>query len=159
LNPDYSNKAIGAFMKFDYRLAEERDGRACARIVREHGAETPWLGPLNDFESLVEWWTGCLLNVDTSWVAEENGKVIGFCVRQDDNITGLYVSSKARGCGVGKSLLDMAKVEREWITVWAYEQNPRARKFYCREGCVEISREIEEGTALVDVEHRWTKPK
>jgi len=144
-------------MTFNYRLAEGRDGRACASIVREHGTETSWLGPLNEFERLVEWWTGCLLNVETSWVAEENGKVVGFCVRQDDNITGLYVSSEARGRGVGKSLLNMAKVDRKWITVWAYEQNPRARKFYRREGCVEVSRETEEGTALVDVEHRWTK--
>jgi hypothetical protein len=53
----------------------------------------------------------------------------------------------------------MAKADREWMTVWAYEENPRARKFYRREGCVEISREIEEGTGLVDIEHRWAKSK
>lgn len=146
-------------MTFSYRFAAERDGRACASIVHEHGMETPWLGPLNEFEQLVEWWQGCLLHVETSWVAEKDGNVVGFCVRQDDNITGLYVCCDARGRGVGKSLLDMAKADQEWITVWAYEQNPRARKFYRREGCVEISREVEEGTNLVDVEHRWVKPQ
>ncbi|MEM9629575.1 MAG: GNAT family N-acetyltransferase [Pseudomonadota bacterium] len=115
------------------------------------------MGPLWDFERLVEWWSGCLHNVETSWVGEKNGEVVGFCVREDDNITGLYVSREARGYGVGKGLLDMAKEDREWITVWAYEQNPRARKFYRREGCVEISRQIEEGTNLIDIEHRWTR--
>jgi len=91
-------------------------------------------------------WVGCLLHVETSWVCEENGKVVGFCVRQGDNITGLYVSREARGRGVGKSLFDMAKMGREWITVWAYEQNPRARKFYRREVCVGVSREIEKSS-------------
>ncbi|MEM9640338.1 MAG: GNAT family N-acetyltransferase [Pseudomonadota bacterium] len=142
-----------------YRLAEGRDGRSCAEIVRDWSAETPWLGPLNDFENVVEWWTDCLRHVDTSWVCEEYGKVVGFCVRQDDNITGLYVSCDTRTRGIGKHLLGMAKVDRDWITVWAYEQNPRARKFYRREGCVEISREIEEATGLVDIEHRWMKAK
>lgn len=146
-------------MTLKYRPAAACDGRACAEIVKDWSLETPWLGQLNEFESVVQWWTGCLQYVDTSWVCEENGKVLGFCVRQDDNITGLYVSRDARGRGIGKHLLDMAKVDREWITVWAYEQNPRARKFYRREGCVEISRETEEGTGLIDVEHRWTKSK
>ncbi|MEO9682077.1 MAG: GNAT family N-acetyltransferase [Tateyamaria sp.] len=144
-------------MKLNYRLAEGCDGRSCAEIVRDWSLETPWLGPLNDFESVVEWWTGCLLHVGTSWVCEENGKVVGFCVRQGDNITGLYVARDARARRIGKRLLDMAKVDREWITVWAYEQNPHARKFYRREGCVEISREIDERTGLIDVEHRWTR--
>ena len=144
-------------MSLKYRTAEESDGRACAEIVRDWSLETPWLGPLNDFERVVEWWTGCLLHVDTSWVCEDSGKVVGFCVRQDDNITRLYVSRDARARRIGKHLLDMAKVDREWITVWAYEQNPRARKFYRREGCVEISRETEARTGLVDIEHRWTR--
>lgn len=145
-------------MVLKLRLAEARDGRSCAKIVRDWGLETPWLGPVNDFEEMVDWWTGCLAHVETSWVCEEKANVVGFCVRQDDNITGLYVSRGARSRGVGKRLLDRAKVDRDWITVWAYERNPRARKFYRREGCAEISREIEEGTALIDVEHRWTRP-
>ncbi|MEL6947704.1 MAG: GNAT family N-acetyltransferase, partial [Pseudomonadota bacterium] len=97
--------------------------------------------------------------VETAWVAEDTGTIVGFCVRQDDNLTGLYVAREARGRGIGKALLDLAKANRDTITVWAYEQNPHARKFYRREGCVEISREVEEGTSLIDVEHRWTKPQ
>lgn len=143
-------------MTYSYRLAEARDGDACAKIVQEWGAETPWLGPLSDFPEFSEWWTNCLQHVETSWVAEKDGDVVGFCVRQDDNITGLYVARSARGQGVGKHLLDLAKQDRAWITVWAYEQNPRARQFYRREGCVEVSREIDEATKLRDVEHRWT---
>lgn len=94
--------------------------------------------------------------VPTSWVAERDGAVVGFCLREDDNITGLYIARRARGAGVGKALLDLAKTDRTWITVWAYEKNTRARKFYRREGCVEVSREVEDGSGLIDLEHRWT---
>ena len=144
-------------MTHSYRRAVRRDRYACARIVLEHGTETPWLGELYEFDGLVEWWSDCLHHVETSWVCEANGEIMGFCVREDDNITGLYVSRMTRDNGVGKCLLDLAKKDRDWITVWAYEQNPRARKFYRREGCVEISREIEEEKNLVDIEHRWTR--
>ncbi len=140
-----------------YRLAEGRDGVACARIVQEHGQETPWLGPLFDLERLETWWSGCLQHVPTAWVCVREGAVIGFCVRQEDNLTALYVARAARGQGIGKALLDLAKAERDWITVWAYEENPRARAFYRREGCVEVSHEVEEGTGLVDIEHRWQR--
>lgn len=60
-----------------------------------------------------------------------------------------------------KALLDLAKADRDWITVWAYEKNEHARRFYRREGLVEICREMEvfdDGSRLMDVEHRWTRP-
>ena len=54
------------------------------------------------------------------------------------------------------------KAYRDWITVWAYEKNTRAREFYRREGLIEISREMEnydDGVSLMDIEHRWTRPE
>lgn len=145
-------------MTYTYRLAERRDGKAAAHIVQEWSDTTPWLPPLNEFDRVSAWWSGCLEHVATSWVAEKYGAVVGVCVREDDNITGLYLAHGARGQGVGKHLLDLAKEDRDWITVWAYEKNRSARKFYRREGCVEIDREVEDDTGLVDVEHRWNRP-
>lgn len=142
-------------MTYVYRLAEKRDGRACAKIIEDWSAETAWLSPPWEFDRLAAWWSGCLDGVETSWVAINQGKVVGFCVREDDNITGLYVARGHRGTGVGKGLFDLAKAGEDFVTVWAYEKNTRARKFYRREGCREISREREEGTGLIDVEHRW----
>lgn len=78
--------------------------------------------------------------------------------RGDDNIGALYVATEARSAGIGKRLLDMAKENRDWITVWAYEENKHALNFYAREGLVEVPREIEDETNLVNIEHRWTKP-
>lgn len=140
-----------------FRTAQGRDGHFCAEIVRAWSLDTPWFAHDIDLKAAVDWWTGCLKAVETSWVCEHAGRIVGFCVREDDNITGLYVSSAARNRGVGKRLLDMAKADRDWITVWCFERNTRARKFYRREGCVEIAREVDDRTGLIDVEHRWTK--
>lgn len=139
------------------RRATPKDGQACARIIIEWGSETPWIGPLDEFESMAAWWSGCIEHASTAWVGQSEGEVTGFCVREDDNITGLYLAQRARGVGLGKRLLDLAKQDRDWITVWAYEKNHRARKFYRREGCTEISREVEDRSGLVDIEHRWTR--
>ena len=87
----------------------------------------------DDLESVAETWQD-LLQSETAWVAEDTGQVVGFCVREEDNIAGLYVKSEARGQGIGKSLLDLAKRNRTRISVWVYELNERARAFYQREG-------------------------
>ncbi len=143
-------------MTITYRAASATDAIACAQIIRDWGAETPWMVPLDDLEPMAASWRD-LLASDTAWVAERAGRVVGFCVREDDNITGLYVTGSARGSGVGKRLLDLAKADRDWITVWAYEANTRARKFYRREGLVEICFEREDESSLMNVEHRWTR--
>ncbi|MEL7213026.1 MAG: GNAT family N-acetyltransferase [Pseudomonadota bacterium] len=144
-------------MTYTYRRANPADAEAIVAIIRQWNDETPWVGPLDDYADVLSWWRACLTHVPTSWVAEKDGKTVGFCVRDDDNITGLYVARAARNRGVGKHLLDLAKQDRDWITVWSYALNANARNFYRREGCIEISRETEEGSGLVDVEHRWTR--
>ncbi len=101
---------------------------------------------------------GDFFKTNLVWVAEIEGLIVGFCTRDDDNIGALYVAKQARGAGIGKSLLDAAKADRDWITVWTYEKNQHALKFYKREGLIEICREIEDETNLMNVEHRWTKP-
>ena len=115
--------------------------------------------PIDDLEPMVIFWSGLFEN-DMAWVALKDDVIVGFCARSDDNISVLYLAKEARGVGVGKTLLGLAKENREWITVWAYEENRAARKFYRREGLVEIRRELEvydDGSSLMDVEHRWTR--
>ena len=116
--------------------------------------------PFYPLEPLTAFWS-TQFPEGPAWVAEQNGQIVGFCARSEDSVSGLYVSAGARCLGVGKALLDLAKADREFITVWSYQQNHRARAFYRREGLVEIRREfevLEDGSRLMDVEHRWTRP-
>ena len=114
---------------------------------------------MDDLEPMARFWAG-VFEHDVGWVAETEGRIVGFCARSDDNICGLYIAPEARNRGVGKALLDLAKADRDWITVWSYEKNEEARKFYRREGLVEILREMEvfdDGSSLMDVEYRWRR--
>ncbi|GEM_PF-3487450 len=143
-------------MTFTYRQANGLDSRACARIIRAWGKATPWMVPLDDLEPMAASWQE-MLESETAWVAESTGHVVGFCVREDDNITGLYVAPDVQRCGIGKALLDLAKIDRDWITVWVYEKNAAAWVFYRREGLVEIGREKDEHSPLMYIESRWER--
>lgn len=152
--------AYFAVMTCKYRSAKRSDAVACSQLIRDWDDETQWAtSPLNPSDVMAEFW-GDLFDSCLAWVAEADTRIVGFCARCDDNIAGLYIAREARNCGVGKALLDLAKANREWITVWAYEKNERARQFYRREGLVEVSREVEvfdDGSSLTDVEHRWIR--
>jgi len=147
-------------MTYKYRSAKPSDAVACSQIIRDWDDETPWItSPLNSLDLMAQFW-GDLFESDLAWVAMEDARIVGFCARCDDNIAALYVAAEARNCGVGKALLDLAKADRDWITVWAFEKNEKTRQFYRREGLVEVSREIEvfdDGSSLMDVEHRWIR--
>ncbi len=112
--------------------------------------------PIDEPDAVAASWRD-LFESDTAWVAERNDAVIGFCVREDDNITGLYVQSDMRSHGVGKGLMDLAKADRDWLTVWVYELNEKARAFYQREGLYDIGREKDEHSHLMYIEMRWKR--
>ncbi len=139
------------------RSGRQTDVEACVKILSDWVGETPWHDPLVEHQEMVADW-GDFFETNLVWVAEVEGRIVGFCTRDDDNIGALYVAKEARGAGIGKHLLDAAKADRDWITVWTYEKNIHALNFYKREGLIEVSREIEDETNLMNVEHRWTKP-
>ena len=144
-------------MTLHIRSGQQSDVAACVKIISDWVDETPWHGPLVEHQEMMADWSD-FFETELVWVAEIDDRIVGFCSRSDDNIGSLYVAAEARSTGVGKRLLDMAKADRDWITVWAYEMNKQALKFYAREGLIEVSREIEDETNLMNIEHRWTRP-
>ena len=79
------------------------------------------------------------------WVAEEAGRVVGFVsigasmqADAEGELYAIYVLPDAWGTGAGTGLLAAAAAElrRAYPTsiLWVLEDNPRARRFYEREG-------------------------
>ncbi|MEE9313707.1 MAG: GNAT family N-acetyltransferase [Rhizobiaceae bacterium] len=141
-------------MNPQFRSGLPSDAPDCVDILRDWVEETRWMPAPDERQELVVYWQG-IFESDLAWVAEIGDHIVGFCTRSDELVGALYVIPEARSAGIGKHLLDLAKANRDWIALWAYEKNTPARKFYQREGLIEVSREIEEETNLMEIKHHW----
>jgi ribosomal protein S18 acetylase RimI-like enzyme len=105
----------------------------------------------------------------TALVAEEGDGIIGWCTvgpsRDDDadgELWGIYVLPDAWGSGAGTALMT-AGIEalrasgRREVILWVLEDNPRARRFYEREGwALDGARKDDEflGVRVTEVRYR-----
>jgi GNAT superfamily N-acetyltransferase len=102
------------------------------------------------------------------WVAEDAGRILGFVsigdARDDDaegELLAIYVLPEAWGGGAGPGLMAAARRalrERYAASIlWVLEDNPRARRFYEREGwALDGARKEDEllGTTVAEVRYR-----
>jgi GNAT superfamily N-acetyltransferase len=77
------------------------------------------------------------------WVAEANGRLLGFVGIERSRRNGwdvvekLYVEPDSQNLGVGAALLDKAKELRpDGLVLWVFQKNTGARRFYERHGFV-----------------------
>ncbi|GAK47527.1 acetyltransferase [Secundilactobacillus oryzae JCM 18671] len=89
------------------------------------------------------------------FVNVENGNINGFVGLMDNYIAGIFVAQNARSKGVGKQLLDHAKIIRNELTLYVYQLNQRAIVFYEREGFKITNTGIDEDTGQNDYEMAW----
>lgn len=76
-----------------------------------------------------------------TWVAEQDGRLLGFVVLTRTWLDGLYVHPDAQGAGLGTALLDLARSLRpDGLGLWVFETNHPARELYRRHGFVETER-------------------
>lgn len=85
------------------------------------------------------WHDEAAARVTCTWVAETEGRVVGFVTVVDDEIDDIYVAAAVRGAGIATTLLRHGeRVVRDaghptaWLAVVA--GNERARRFYERHG-------------------------
>ncbi|QBR90862.1 GNAT family N-acetyltransferase [Nocardioides euryhalodurans] len=87
------------------------------------------------------WMRGRLEGDSTGWVAERDGRAVGYLVLTGNWLDDLFLGPGETGHGVGAALIDVAKAERpEGFCLWVFETNLGARRFYGRHGLVELER-------------------
>jgi GNAT superfamily N-acetyltransferase len=96
-----------------------------------------------------------------AWVADAGGEIVGVAVRTGAELRSLYVVPKAWGTGAAQALMGTALAAigadgHVEATLWVVEANPRARRFYEREGW-EPTGETRE-SELGPVELRFRRP-
>ncbi|WP_369371846.1 N-acetyltransferase family protein [Promicromonospora sp. Populi] len=148
------------------RTATLSDAAAVARVhhttwVTTYGAILPpefWATAT--LERRTSTWQRWLANGAAPVVAEVEGEVIGIAmagdaVEQEDVVPVrgrqlylLYVLAAHHGTGVGQSLLDAVVPPGTGAQLWVAEDNPRARRFYERNGfTLEGARVVDASTA------------
>lgn len=96
--------------------------------------------PVHSDESVRHWLTG-RLREDEVWLAEVDGRPVGYARLTSTWLDDLYVLPTYAGRGVGSALLDTAKARRpDGFCLWVFESNTPARAFYARHGLIELER-------------------
>jgi GNAT superfamily N-acetyltransferase len=69
------------------------------------------------------------------WVAESGDGVLGFAVLSADQLLQIHVDPDEQNKGIGGLLLDQAKKRRHTgFSLWVFQKNEGARRFYERHG-------------------------
>ncbi|CDX01440.1 Acetyltransferase, GNAT [Desulfitobacterium hafniense] len=90
-----------------------------------------------------------------TWVAEEEGKVIGFISLLDQYIGGLFVEPSQQGKGAGTQLIQRAQEEKGHLTVGVYSKNSAARGFYRKHGFRKTNEELQTETGEIVINKAW----
>lgn len=92
-------------------------------------------------ETTHRWMRGRLEGDSAGWVAERDGRLVGYLVLTGDWLDDLFLAPGETGHGIGAALLDVAKAERpDGFCLWVFETNVGARRFYRSHGLVELER-------------------
>ncbi|MBM6399735.1 GNAT family N-acetyltransferase [Phycicoccus sonneratiae] len=142
------------------RPAVDADVPALADLFLAVRADSvPGIPPLAHPPETVAPFLARVVASDTVWVAEENGLPVGFlALGRGGEVEHLYVRSGATGRGTGAALLALARAAHpEGLALWTFAANAGARRFYAREGFVEVGGtdgDNEEGAPDIRMEWR-----
>ncbi|MDZ4310282.1 MAG: GNAT family N-acetyltransferase [Cypionkella sp.] len=139
------------------RAASPADAPDIAAILAAWNRDTVWMPklhtPAEDLQFAQHLITHCTTRVlygpDT----------LGFLSRAGQQIEALYLVPAARGKGLGRLLLNEAKAACAELTLYTFQANLSAQRFYAREGFTEIARSDGRDNAeqLPDLRLVWRK--
>ena len=77
----------------------------------------------------------------TMWVAERDGRLLGFATCTPTFLDSLYIHPDLTGQGIGSLLLDVVEATHpQGFELWVFESNTGARRLYERRGLVVVER-------------------
>jgi ribosomal protein S18 acetylase RimI-like enzyme len=144
---------------FAIRRARSDDAKAIAEVHFDSRREAvPWLPVLHSREETIAYFTDHVLLHEEVLVAEVNQRVVGFIALLHDHIDHLYIAPTYQHSGIGDKLVAMAKALRpDGLTLWTFQRNVRARRFYEARGFVasEFTNGSRNEENEPDVLYRW----
>lgn len=126
-------------MTIALRPARTTDAAVLGRILWQFQEDNDWMP---DLYSSAETTGFCATMIAYGWVtvAELDDRVAGFLARDGEEVCALYLDRFANRKGVGLALIDDAKAQCDRLTLRTFQANAGARRFYRRQGFVEMAR-------------------
>lgn len=145
-------------MLHSIRPGRPEDADICADIFNAWVDAQDWMPRVHSKKGVRAFYRTVVFAEWHVWVAGD--PISGFLAmdQSEEMVMALFVATP--GQGIGKALLDHAKAGRDRLRLLTFVANTGARRFYAREGFVEVSRtpgDNEEG--LPDVMLRWEAPR
>lgn len=138
------------------RPARSTDAGVTGTILHSFALENEWMPELHSCAETIDF---CGRMIDQDWVtvAETKSGVVGFLALNGAEIHSLYLAETARGQGIGRQLLDHAKSKHTQLSLYAFQANDPARRFYERNGFAEVARSdgAENDENLPDIKFVW----
>jgi ribosomal protein S18 acetylase RimI-like enzyme len=139
------------------RRGESEDIAPVARMMRSTYDLMDYIPRLHTPEEDLAY-VGGLFSEHEVWVAESGTVILGFAILSSDQLLQIHVDPDQQHQGIGTRLLDQAKERRKaGFTLWTFQKNVGARRFYERHG-LEVVRLTEgEGNEEKepDVQYAW----
>lgn len=83
--------------------------------------------------------------------------IVGFVGVNNNYIEGIFVNINNQHSGIGTSLLDKIKEDKENLTLSVYKKNTNAIKFYKKNNFIIISENIDKNTNEIEYIMTWNK--
>jgi putative acetyltransferase len=122
----------------EIRLARDDELETLAELYARCQHRMTYLPPMPDEH--IPLVAGVIGRHDELWLAEEEGRIVGFLAIEHSTNLGapvlerLYVEPADQSRGVGSALLDQAKALRPQLYLWVFQKNTGAIRFYERHG-------------------------
>lgn len=88
-----------------------------------------------------------LPNTET-WIAEEDGLVVGFISLMGNEVGGIFISPNYQRKGIGRELMDQARSRRGELMVEVFAANNIGRDFYDKYGFELVEQKVHEPTGF-----------
>jgi ribosomal protein S18 acetylase RimI-like enzyme len=145
--------------KVRIRAARPRDADTVAEVFIASFDTLTFLPKLHSNEETVGFIANKVMPEQEVLVAEEEGTIIGFlAMAHGDTLEHLYVDPDSQGRGVGGALLERAKERMPGgFSLWVFQQNLQARRFYERHGLTLVERTDGAGNEerMPDARYEW----
>ena len=122
------------------RRATDADAPAIAEVwLRSFAGAYPFPHAHTD-DDVRRWIRDEIVPHKEVWVAEDARGLVGFIALAPGWVEHLYLDPAAQGEGLGRALLELAQARDTTgqLQLYTFQVNDRARRFYARNGFVEV---------------------